>query len=93
MSSDPDEGQPLSPEQAADIRARFDRGDGCRHCGGIHVRSCPRVRRLAFHPNGTLAEVEFWPDGRWSDASVIWPEELPGPAEEEPESGDDARRG
>lgn len=72
----------LTLEEAADIRARFARGDACRHCGGLHPRSCPRVKRMAFHSNGTLAEVEFWPDGEWSDENVIWPEELPEPSEE-----------
>jgi hypothetical protein len=79
-----DEGQ-LTPEEAADIRARFQRGDGCRHCGGLHPRSCPRVRRMAFHPNGTLAEVEFWPDDQWSDDNILWPEELPDPETQEPQ--------
>lgn len=32
----------------------------CTECGGFHVRNCPRVKRLAYHPNGTLSEVEYW---------------------------------
>lgn len=48
----------------------------CAHCGGRHVRACPRVKRMAWHPGGALAEIEFWPDDQWSDAHVIWQEEL-----------------
>lgn len=74
----------LTPDQAADIRSRFQRGDACRHCGGLHPRSCPRVKRMAFHSNGAMAEVEFWPDGQWSDDNILWPEELPEPEAEAP---------
>ncbi len=31
---------------------------------------------MSFHPNGSLASVDFWPDGKWSDDGVIWPEDL-----------------
>lgn len=31
---------------------------------------------MTFHPDGKLAEVEFWPDGQWSDAYIIWPEQV-----------------
>lgn len=47
----------------------------CSHCGGRHARACPRVRSLRFHPNGTLAQVDFWRDGRWSDENVLWPDD------------------
>lgn len=50
----------------------------CTHCGGRHDRACPRVRRLKFHPNGSLAEVEFWPDGKWPTVGIIWPHEIVG---------------
>jgi len=46
----------------------------CSHCGGRHVRACPRVKRMAWHPGGALAEVEFWSE--WSDAHVLWDDEL-----------------
>jgi hypothetical protein len=66
----------LSAELAAQLRADFDQGKGCQHCGGRHARACPRVKRFKFHPNGTLAQVDFWPEGEWSDDHVIWPEDL-----------------
>lgn len=68
--------EPLTPEEAADIRARFTRGEACRHCGALHARACPRVKAMTFHPGGTLAGVTFWPDGKWSDQGLIWPEDL-----------------
>lgn len=49
----------------------------CQHCGGAHARACPRVRSLTWHPNGTLAGVEFWPADRWPQADIMWPEQLP----------------
>lgn len=72
----PPVGEGLTAEQATDLKSRFDRGEQCKHCGGIHNRACPRVRRLAFHNGNTIAEVEFWPEGRWSDEHIIWPEDV-----------------
>jgi hypothetical protein len=48
----------------------------CAHCKGYHARACPRVKRMKWHTNGTLAEVEFWPDGSWSDTAIVWPEDV-----------------
>lgn len=46
----------------------------CQHCGGVHDRACPRVKRMVFSPTGSLLEVEFW--ARWNDDYVIYPEML-----------------
>lgn len=62
---------------AANYRTRFTNGEACKHCGGIHARACPRIKKMNFHSNGSLAEVEFWSDGQWSDDNVVWPEEIP----------------
>jgi hypothetical protein len=48
----------------------------CAHCRGRHTRACPRVKAMKWHPNGTLAAVDFWRDGQWSDEHVIWEEQL-----------------
>lgn len=49
----------------------------CRHCGGIHERACPRVKRMVFGPNSIVpAEIEFFPDSEWSQADILWPEEI-----------------
>jgi hypothetical protein len=74
-----------TPEEATEMLRMF-RAQTCRHCGGAHARACPRVRRLTFHPDAKLATVEFWPDGKWSDEFVQWPENLPlAPEEETPQ--------
>lgn len=51
----------------------------CRHCGGVHNRACPRIRRMRYTDSGSLAEVEYFPEGMWADSAqdyVIWPEML-----------------
>jgi hypothetical protein len=64
--------QTLTPELVAQIS----RMPACQHCGGRHARACPRVRKMQWHPNASLAAVEFWPDGDWDETKVIWPEQL-----------------
>lgn len=46
----------------------------CIHCGGVHDRACPRVKRMVLSPTGALLEVEFWP--RWDETNTIFPEML-----------------
>jgi hypothetical protein len=54
----------------------FDR-EKCAHCGGLHLRACPRVKRLQFAERGQhVVEVEFWPPGQWPEDDVIWPEQV-----------------
>lgn len=48
----------------------------CQHCGGLHSRACPRVRRIAYGTDHKPVEVEFWPDGRWPTDGVIWLEDV-----------------
>lgn len=60
----------------AELAAKLLQIPQCQHCGGRHARACPRVKRMSFHPNSALAEVEFWPEGKWTDADIIWPEDL-----------------
>lgn len=77
MSDDDGDGVEGLPQELRDkMRGVFDKGGACKHCGGIHNRACPRIRRMAFHPNGALSEVEFWPDRKWSDDAVVWPEDV-----------------
>ena len=59
-------------------------GIKCVHCGGAHLRSCPRVKRLVFNSDKNLPEVEFWPAGQWPTDNIIWPEDI---IEEEEENG------
>lgn len=46
----------------------------CDDCGGYHLRACPRVKRIATHPNGNRIEVEYWP--QWDESNIIWPEDV-----------------
>lgn len=62
----------VPPDLAAQVVARI---QACTHCGGRHLRACPRVRSMSFHPSGALAGVTFWPDGKWSEDHVLMPEE------------------
>lgn len=66
--------EPLSTEEREKLGEYFDKGEICAHCRGIHARACPRVKRFAYHPDGALAEIEFWPDGKWPTDNVIFPD-------------------
>lgn len=51
----------------------------CEHCGGVHPRECMRVKRKVERitpDGGRTIEVEYWPQGEWENAYVIWPEML-----------------
>lgn len=82
LDSEPPAEAPLTPEETAELWRRF-RAHLCQHCRGSHMRACPRVRELSFHPDAKLARVKFWPDGQWSTDGVFWPEDMP------PEQGED----
>lgn len=60
----------------AELAAALRKIPVCNHCGGRHARACPRVKRMEFHPNGALASVEFWADGKWPSGEIIWQEDL-----------------
>jgi hypothetical protein len=48
----------------------------CLHCGGAHIISCPRLKRIRYKADGqTPAEVEYFPDFTWPPESIFWPEE------------------
>lgn len=31
----------------------------CQHCGMIHEATCPRIRAIEYHPDGSVKRVEF----------------------------------
>lgn len=35
-------------------------GGPCGYCAGYHTGICPRVKRITYHGNGTVASVEFF---------------------------------
>lgn len=56
---------------------------GCMHCGGIHARACPRVRRVVFNPQtGALVEVEYWPGNKIDWTGVVF-EDVGGASEDQ----------
>lgn len=80
---DPVATQPVPPAEDtavdAETAAAVAKIPACTHCGGRHLRACPRVRSMSFHPSGALAGVVFWPDGKWNEQHVLFPEELIAP--------------
>lgn len=69
----PEEEENLAEEERRKVVALFEAGEQCRHCGGMHSRSCPRVKSLKYHPgDGSLAEVEFWADDAWPKENIIF---------------------
>lgn len=66
----------LTNEEAKEARAAW-KTNRCTWCGGLHLRACPRVSKLEFGNDGkTVTSVEYFADGVWSDASVVWPEDM-----------------
>jgi len=76
----------LSKREKADAREIFAAGNACEHCGGLHQRACPRVKRLAVARTGAgdgkWTEVEYWPE--YDQTGVIWPEDAYDPDDDEP---------
>lgn len=74
---------PLTKAEKADARLLFEAGTACEHCGGLHQRACPRVRRIEKHPNGNVTAVSYW--RKWDQTGVIFPEDAydPETAEED----------
>lgn len=31
----------------------------CQHCGMTHYQTCPRIKAIEYHDNGTVKRVEF----------------------------------
>lgn len=61
----------VSPEARTALR----RTVPCGHCGGWHLRACPRLKRIRYRPDGaTPLEAEYWQD--WTDEDVVWPESV-----------------
>ena len=77
----------LTPQQKHDARlileGKVEGRAPCIHCGGIHLRACRRVRRAEWHVDGTLLKVWYWPDGKWDESEIQWPEDAYEPDEVE----------
>jgi hypothetical protein len=35
----------------------------CPHCGFIHDFTCPRIKAIDYHPDGTIKHIEFHEPG------------------------------
>ncbi len=69
----------LNPGEKAALRQVFpDRPESaCRHCGGYHLRACPRIKKQEFLGNGNETSTEYWPRAEWEDVDyIIWPEDV-----------------
>lgn len=70
----------LTRQEKLDAQAIFAAGEACEHCGGIHKRACPRVKRIEKLGNGNVTAVQYF--GRFDDSGIIWPEDAFDPGEE-----------
>ena len=77
---------PLTAEEKAGYREQFERKAQCIHCGGCHLRACPRVRRIVMRNKEEISEVEFWAWGSWPTDGIVFPEDVYD--EEDEEHGD-----
>lgn len=42
----------------------------CGYCGAFHNGTCPRIKRISYHPNGNVAEVEFLHHTQWPTSTT-----------------------
>lgn len=76
----------LTREEKRSAQQIFTAGEACEHCGGLHKRACPRIKRKAFHPNGNVIEVEYWAE--YDETGIVWPEDA-----WDPDDGEGAANG
>jgi len=69
--------RPLTDEEMQELTDE----PACMHCGGIHARACPRVKRLFWHPNGRIARADYWPHNKINWEGVIWEDQRTPPPE------------
>jgi hypothetical protein len=81
--------EPMSDEDRAEARRIF-QGEHptrqqCEHCGGIHARSCPRIKseHIVYSYNVTdnservaETEIKYWPPGTWETDDITFPEDV-----------------
>lgn len=66
----------LTQQQKAAAREEMKaQGGPCPHCGGLHSRACPRVKRVKWD-GGKPVEAVYWRDGRWPTDSILFPEDI-----------------
>lgn len=76
----PDPMEGLTAEDVRDLLDTFRNDGACKTCGGVHVRSCPRVKSVEYDRQGdkvSIRRVVFW--RKWDDGGVIFSDMLPDP--------------
>lgn len=74
----------LTAEQKTAAREEMKaQGGPCLHCGGLHSRACPRVRRVKWD-GGKPVEAVYWRDGKWPTSEVLFPEDIAEDEEDTP---------
>lgn len=78
MSTEEDEyAQSVFENRQSEIRA-------CFFCAGLHdqvaglpeyEQPCPRIKRIVRSSEGSLLELEFWPNGAW-ESRVVFPSDV-----------------
>jgi len=57
----------------------------CHYCAGIHAtvanlaasrQPCPRIKRIQWHADGTVLELEYHHPGDWADENTIFPHDV-----------------
>ncbi len=52
---------------------RFD-DKQCRWCGGVHLRACPRVKKMEYHESGGIKSVTYFK--AFKAKHIVWPEDV-----------------
>ena len=71
----------LTRQEKLDAQAIFAAGEACEHCGGIHKRACPRVKRIEKLGNGNVTAVEYF--SKYDESGILWPEDAWDPDSDE----------
>jgi hypothetical protein len=74
----------LTRQEKLDAQEIFAAGNACEHCGGIHKRACPRVKRIEKLGNGNVTAVEYF--RKYDGTGIVWPEDA-----YDPDDPEDAR--
>jgi len=75
----------LTRQEKLDAQAIFAAGEACEHCGGIHKRACPRVKRIEKLGNGNVTAVEYF--RKYDETGILWPEDAYDPDDAEDANG------
>ena len=52
----------------------------CEHCGYGHVGTCPKIKAIEYHQNGTVKRIEFHEPQPLVSGATMTPANVYGPA-------------